>query len=73
MQLGFLLVVLSGTAAAQALRPAAEAAPLDPSRAADVVELDNPAFPTAPRDSARALTPLAEFLPTAASRPGLYP
>jgi soluble lytic murein transglycosylase len=69
VQLSLLLVVLSGTALAQALPPVAEPAPLNGSFAADVVELDNPAFPSARRDSAPALTPLADLLPTVAHGP----
>src|SRR5450631_240306 len=69
VQLLWVLAVLSGTAAAQALSPAAGTASLDPSLASDVVELENPAFPTAPVEVARTLTPLAGLLPSVARSP----
>jgi soluble lytic murein transglycosylase len=66
-KLASLLMVLSGAAVAPA--PPSGGAPLDPSLASDVVELDNPAFPSAPGEAARGLTPLAELLPVAAPGP----
>jgi soluble lytic murein transglycosylase len=63
LQLASLLLVLSGTAAAQEPQKALTQAPLDTSLASDVVELDNPAFPTS------GLTPLVELLPTLVQGP----
>jgi soluble lytic murein transglycosylase len=67
----FLLMLASSAALAQTPASAgAGTARLDPSLAADVVELDNPAFPPEP---ARALPPrgtsVAELLPVPASGP----
>jgi soluble lytic murein transglycosylase len=42
---------------------------MDPSLAADVVELDNPAFPKRADESPRGLTPLNELIPTLARSP----
>jgi soluble lytic murein transglycosylase len=63
-QLASFVLVLSGAAAAQTPPPTAAQAPLDTSLASDVVELDNPAFPTS-----SALTPLALLLPMLAPGP----
>ena len=70
MQLGCLLLALSGTATAQTPPPmSGEPAPVNASLAGDVVELDNPAFPTARVEPLPALTPLADLVPPAAHSP----
>lgn len=69
VKLLWVLAVLSGTAAAQALSPPAIPTPLDPSLASEAVELENPAFPTAPVEVARTLSPLADFPPKLARSP----
>ncbi|HMK71871.1 MAG TPA: hypothetical protein VK454_00955, partial [Myxococcaceae bacterium] len=57
-------------AAAQSPAPSPGPARLDPSLAADVVELDNPAFPSQPREAAPPeRTPLADLLPVPAAAP----
>ena len=65
-----LLLLVPRAALAQSPAPSPGAAPLDPSLAADVVELDNPAFPPQPREGASPRkTPLDELLPTPAPGP----
>jgi soluble lytic murein transglycosylase len=68
-QLASLLVVLSGAAAAQPPLSTDGGAPMDASLASDVVELDNPAFPRAPPEAVRVLTPLSELVPALAQSP----
>lgn len=68
-QLVLLLVVLSDTAMAQTPPSAGAPVALDPSLASDVVELDNPAFPQAPAEAGRILTPLADLIPKLAQGP----
>jgi soluble lytic murein transglycosylase len=68
-QLASLLVVLSGAAAAQAPLVGDGGPALDASLASDVVEVDNPAFPRATSEAARALTPLSELVPGLAKSP----
>jgi soluble lytic murein transglycosylase len=70
MQLGCLLLALTGTAIAQTPSPTSgESTPVNASLAGDVVELDNPAFPTARVESVPALTPLTDLVPPAARSP----
>jgi soluble lytic murein transglycosylase len=69
-QLASLLFVLCGAAAARAQPlPSAASARVEPSDAGDVVELDNPAFPSLPSEARPVLTPLADLIPATASAP----
>jgi soluble lytic murein transglycosylase len=67
--LASLLLLAAASAHGQASGSAVVQSPLDPSLASDVVQFDNPAFPSSPAEPLRTYLPLQDLIPTLAARP----